>query len=361
LASACALSLLTACGEQKHEVADEANGDAKVDAMVSAVVQPVTVSAFVEEVEAVGTIVGAPGGLAQLAAPTATRVARVLTAVGARVAAGAPLVELEQAPFTAALVSAERSLEVAEKADARARRLADAGVLPRKDAELAAADLAGAQLNAATARRARELSVLRAPFRGAVTRLSASVGASVDPSQPLVELADTRTLDALFTLAPADAARLRVGAGVVLQESGGAPAPAPTVAPTVAPAVGLARGRIVDIAAAVDTATGGVAVRVRLERPARELRLGEPVTGRLAVSTRTDAVIVPNDALVPTGEGFRVFVVDSAGIAHATDVMLGGRGATGAWVREGLKAGDRIVTVGAYGMDDLAKVVPGKR
>ena len=37
----------------------------------------------------------------------------------------------------------------------------------------------------------------------------------------------------------------------------------------------------------------------------------------------------------------------------------------GIWVREGLKAGEQVVTIGAYGMDDSAKVVgkeqkPGK-
>jgi len=55
-----------------------------------------------------------------------------------------------------------------------------------------------------------------------------------------------------------------------------------------------------------------------------------------------------------------VFVVDDEGIAHARDVKVGARSDRGIWVREGLKAGEKVVTIGAYGMDDSAKVV-GKR
>jgi RND family efflux transporter MFP subunit len=267
------------------------------------------------------------------------------------VAAGAPLVEFEVAPFEAAKVGAERALEAAEKANARAQRLSDAGVLPRKDAEVAAADLAAAQANAVTARRARDLMILRAPFAGVVTRQSALLGASVDPSQPLVEVADPLAQDVLLTLSPGDAARVRVGAAVTLLANGGAG----TVSTDE-----LGQGRVREISSAVDSASGGVQVRVAVEKRTRTLRFGEAMTGRIAGGVHANALIVPAEALVPNGEGYRVFVVDSAGVAHAADVQVGGRSAAGVWIREGLKPGDKVVGAGAYGMDDLAKVVTVK-
>ena len=78
---------------------------------------------------------------------------------------------------------------------------------------------------------------------------------------------------------------------------------------------------------------------------------------RVAVAAHAAAVVVPVAALVPTGEGFRVFVVDESGIAHARAVKVGARSDHGIWVREGLKAGEQVVTIGAYGMDDSAKVL----
>ena len=66
-------------------------------------------------------------------------------------------------------------------------------------------------------------------------------------------------------------------------------------------------------------------------------------------------------ALVPEGEAFKVFVVDSALIAHAHPVTVGSRSETTAEITSGVKAGERIVTYGAYGLEDGAKVVVMKQ
>ena len=65
---------------------------------------------------------------------------------------------------------------------------------------------------------------------------------------------------------------------------------------------------------------------------------------------------MPVEALVPEGEGFRVFVVDSAGIARARPVVVSGRSEARAEILQGLAAGERVVTTGAYGVTDSAKV-----
>jgi multidrug efflux pump subunit AcrA (membrane-fusion protein) len=80
----------------------------------------------------------------------------------------------------------------------------------------------------------------------------------------------------------------------------------------------------------------------------------------MVVARHPSVVTVPLEALVPTGEGFKVFVVDSNGIAHDTPVTIGGRSDTRAWITEGVRPGDRVVTQGAYGVDDSARVVPAK-
>jgi membrane fusion protein (multidrug efflux system) len=268
--------------------------------------------------------------------------------VGASVKAGDPLIEFEQAPFEAAARSAEAALAVAEKAAARATRLADAGVLPRKDAELATSDLASAQLNAVNAKRAKELSTLRAPIAGVVTRQSAVLGASVDPTQSLVEVADPTSLDVMLTFSPTDAARVTRGAVTALY-AGAAASGDP-----------VAGGRVGDVSAAVDSTSRGVMVRVAVGDHKRELKIGETLFGRVEVSEHAKAVVVPLESLVPTGEGFKVFTVDDKGIAHARDVKVGGRTEKSAWITEGVKVGDKVVTKGAYGVDDSTKVLTGK-
>ena len=106
---------------------------------LGASVATVTLGSFVETVDAVGVVTVRPGRVAALSAPATTRVSRVFVSAGANVRAGQILVEFEQPPFQAAATSAEAALAAAESALKRAQRLVEAGVLPRRDAEVAAA------------------------------------------------------------------------------------------------------------------------------------------------------------------------------------------------------------------------------
>ena len=70
---------------------------------------------------------------------------------------------------------------------------------------------------------------------------------------------------------------------------------------------------------------------------------------------------VPVSALVPSGDRFQVFVVDSGGTAHTRAVTVGARNASLAEILEGLSAGETVVTTGAYGIEDGTKIVRAAR
>jgi len=63
----------------------------------------------------------------------------------------------------------------------------------------------------------------------------------------------------------------------------------------------------------------------------------------------------------PGGEGFQVFVVDSGGVAHSRAVTVGGRTEAAAEITSGLVTGEVVVTSGAYGIADGARIVPAPR
>lgn len=340
-AVAC-LVAAAAVGCKKPAASDEPAGHATVGAK-TIVVAP---QAFTETLGAIGNVVPRAGHVATLSAPGAARIARIDIALGQSVTAGQTLIELDQAQFQSALQSAEATLTAAERANERQQRLATEGIVPRKDAEVAAADLAKAHSDAIVARRAAELSVLKSPIAGVVTRLSATLGASTDATQSLVEISDPHTLDILFNVTPTDAGRVHTGVRVSLsagQTESGEP---------------LGSGTVTSISGTVDSASRGVAVRVQAPATKRSLRIGETVFGTIAVRTNPSAVVVPTDALVPDGEEYKVFVVDESGVAHERPVKVGGKTSAGVEITEGLKVGERIVTYGAYGVSDSAKVVP---
>ncbi len=329
-----------ACGKKKG-ASDEA-ATHPVVGVRTVVVQP---QVFTETLGAIGTVAPRAGHVATLSAPAAGRVGRIFVTTGQTVQAGKVLIELDQAPFESALQSANAALAAAERANERAQRLAQEGIVPRKEAEQTAAEVARARADAVAARRTEQLSILRSPIAGVVTRMSATLGASVDPAQPLVEISDPSALDVLLSVTPTDAARVRAGAKVALsagQSGSGEP---------------LGVGTVVDVSGTVDSMTRSVAIRVQAPTTRRPLRIGETVFGAISIGTRATAIVIPAEALVPEGDQFKVFVVDAAGIAHERDVTVGGRSGAGVEIRSGLQPGERIVTYGAYGVQDSAKVV----
>ena len=341
-----ALAACAACAKRGADQSDQTSANAQV--VVGARTAVVGTRAFTETESAIGIVTQRPGHFAVMAAPAPTRVAKVFVTLGQYVKAGDPLVEFEQQGFDAALRSATTALQSAQQSFDREQRLAAEGIAARKDVEQAAAALAQANAAQVTARRDQQLSILRAPIGGVITMMDAVLGASADVSQQLVEVTDPDALDVMLQLSPAAAARVRVGQ---------------TVSVTAAQAstgsgqgASLGDGVVKDVGLELDSASRTVPVRVVIARPPRALRVGESVIGQIAVAQRAKAIAVPAEALVPEGEGYRVFVVDSAGIAHARDVTIGARNEAYVEIVRGVRAGERVVTYGAYGVSDSAKI-----
>ena len=334
------------CAPSGGETESEAR--ANVQAVVGARTAVAAVAPFERTVSALGVVAPRPGRYADLGAPGPTRVTSIHVVAGQAVRAGDALIEFDRGPFDAAARSAEAAVTVARNAHDRAVRLAAAGILPRKDVDQAAADLAQAEATLVSAQRAQALATLHAPVAGVVTRMTAVLGANVDAAQPLIEVADLSALDVVLDLTPADAARVRPGQRVAFWSGASAAGDS------------LGTGVVGEVGAAVDSATRAIHVRVRVGRAGRALKIGETIFGRIAAGVDLRAVMVPLEALVPEGERFKVFVVDSAGIAHAREVTVGGRSETAAEITSGLVGGETVVTYGAYGVSDSARIVPAK-
>ena len=309
----------------------------------------VTTQPFFETLGTIGAVEPRAGHVALLSAPAPTRVAQVFVSAGQRVSRGATLVVLDQSLLREAARSAEATLVAAQRTYERARSLSAAGIIPRKDLEQATADLAKARADVAAQRRVLQLSTLRSPIAGVVTEMNAVLGAAVDTNQPLVEVADPSAVDILLSVGPTEAATVHPGAKVNIRSGEKA----------TGEVIGV--GTVLDVAATIDSASRSVSVRVRAATTRRPLSIGETIYGEITLATRANAVVAPIEALVPDGDGFKVFVVDQAGMAHARPVTIGGRTDKVAEITSGLKGGETVVTYGAYGLDDSVKVVVQKK
>jgi membrane fusion protein (multidrug efflux system) len=138
-----------------------------------------------------------------ISSEVAGKVDRVLVEVGDRVAAGAPLAEIDRATFAIYLAQAEAdvqaaqaNLELAAKDLERKRDLRSDETIPKAtyDQSVASRDLAKARLAAAEAAlnlavRNHERSVIRAPAAGVITERMVVAGQWADVGAALLELA----------------------------------------------------------------------------------------------------------------------------------------------------------------------------
>lgn len=205
------------------------------------------------------------------------------------------------------------------------------GELAQKEQSLLAAGDALTALGAAPGAGGR--ITLTAPADGVLVARTATVGQAVEGSAPLAELLDNRTLWAVLDFYEKDVTRVREGVPVQVVPASGGPG---------------ARGRLSYISPQVEPEGRTVEGWVQLVDPPRLLREGMFVTGRAEVGSGRQAVILPKEALQKLEGQDVVFVEDSPGKYQRRPVKVGASTSEGAEIREGLKAGERVVVAGSF-------------
>ena len=114
-------------------------------------------------------------------------------------------------------------------------------------------------------------------------------------------------------------------------------------------------GRIDYVDPGVDTATGTVQARGIFPNKDGKLVSGAFVRVRVPFETKNDAMLVPEEALGSDSQGRFVLVVNEDGVVERRNVVIGSQTDTDRIIESGLKATDRVVTLG------LQKARPGQK
>lgn len=106
------------------------------------------------------------------------------------------------------------------------------------------------------------------------------------------------------------------------------------------------------------TSTGTVAFGVRVAFDAGEARLFQGMSGAtdIVVESIPDALVVPIEAVLTSGDARTVLVLDADDVVNSRPVTVGASTDTEAQVLAGLTAGDRVVTTGASALADGQRV-----
>lgn len=266
-------------------------------------------------VEATPATPNQPAASAPLAPPTAGVVAKVDVVEGQQVKAGDVLMELNSGAVTA---------DYAKQEAARQKELYTQQNTSLKNLQNAEAQLAALRVVA--------------PLSGTLTRLNVKAGQAVDVNSIVAELVDLNRLSVKADIPATDVTAVQVGDEVQVQTQ-------PPVTATVS-----------FISPPVNTNNSTVAVWVALSAD-NNLRLGQFVPLRVVTATHTNCLAAPEASVVTDISGKSVLSLVQGDEAVQTSVQTGFR--EKGWVEvtgSGLKEGDSVVTVGAYGLPEKTKI-----
>lgn len=290
------------------------------------------------ELRALGTAIANES--IEVTSKTSNLVAAVRFRDGESVRRGAVLVELDPAQARADLAEANAALTESTSQYRRARDLLSTRVVSQSQYEQLEATMKAdrARVDAAEARLAD--TVIRAPFSGRVGLRRVSVGSLVSPGTVITTLDDTSVMKLDFTVPENQLAALREGLELAVR--------------TAAQPEAVLRGRVLTVDSRVDPATRSVVVRALVPNSAGTLRPGMLVDVTL-VRDAYDAIVIPEQALVPEQSRQFVFVVEG-GVVARREVRIGQRTPGKVEIVEGLAAGERFVVEGTQALRDGSAV-----
>lgn len=318
--------------------------------------EPVRLRALAEVLTLPGEVTADPDRTAQITSPVPGRIEQVLLQEGVTVTAG-QVVAVISVPDLGRLGGAQAAAQAkGRSARANAQRLselASQGLAAHQEARTAQAEAESFEAEAsALARQLRALGAneggkmaprlaLRTPRSGTVLRRDAVVGTPVDTSHILATVTDLSEVWFLARVFERDLGRLRVGETAEVRLNAW-------------PDVSLP-GTVEAIGNQVDLAARTVTARIRLRNEGGLLRLG--LFGIASIDTgkqeQVQRLVIPRGAVTELAGRTVVFVRQKDGDFEVHEVTLG-RGALGlVEVVSGLRAGEQVVTEGAFNLKSI--------
>ena len=292
-----------------------------------------------EEVSAVGTLLASESVM--IRPERDGRITEIHFTEGQAVRKGEKLVSLDIAEIQAQLAAAQSDATLNRSRFKRATELHEKKFISAQALDDAREGLNQSEARQAEARARLEKSVVSAPFEGVAGLRQVSPGAYVKAGQDIARLEGIGSLKLDFRIPELYLGRIRQRQDVhVLLDA--------------FPGEDF-RGEIFAIEPSVDEQTRTVLLRARIPNPAGKLKPGMFSRVVLVLETRDNALLVPEQALVPQGKDRFVFRL-ADGKAVMTKIELGLRRPGEVEIRSGVSAGDAIVIDGQLRLRDGAQV-----
>ena len=267
----------------------------------------------------------------------AGRIRDILFQEGQRVAKGATLVRLDAAVNAAEVEQARANLKLAQSKYNRAVELSQQNFISGQARDEAENNLRVAEAAVALAAARLAKTEIKAPFSGIIGLRVVSVGDYVKEGQDVVNLESIDPLKVDFRVPEIYLSQVQVGQTL-------------TVALDALPGKSF-EGKVFALNPLLDSAGRSLVIRAVVSNPDRSLRPGMFARVKLITRDERDALVIPEQAIVPQGDEQYVYrIVD--GRATRVKVAIGQRRDAKVEVLNGLAPNDVVVTAGQLKLRD---------
>jgi membrane fusion protein, multidrug efflux system len=268
------------------------------------------------------------------------RLVQILVREGTPVAQGTPLFKIDDAEIRAQVDQIEAERDLARQSLARTRDLLAQKASSQSELERAEATMRSNEAQLQRLKVRLDRTTVRAPFSGVMGQRFVSLGDYVTSDTRLAALQTVSPQRASFQVPERYAEQVNVGQDVTFR---------------VAALPGREFTGKVDFVDPIIQLPGRtIMVKARVPNPRRELQAGMFIEARLATAVRQNAVVIPEDAVLPLqGSNFVWVIAD--GKAARRQVELGVRTPGFVEVKSGVERNETVV-VG--GQERLAEGAP---
>ena len=263
---------------------------------------------------------------------------------GKAVTKGQLLFRLDESRLTAALVEAEVNLKLSKVNHDRAQQLFRDKTISQQEFDQLASRFESMQAALAVKQRELKDTKIHAAFAGIMGARNVSVGQVIKKDTALGALVDLDPVKVEVNVPERFLSLLKLDQTIELR---------------VAAFPGRSfKGQVYFIAPQVDTATRTALVKARIANADLALKPGMFVNLDLTLQLRTDAVVVPEPAIMVNADRAMIYIVDKDSNAQLRPVKLGVRQAGIVEILEGVEAGQLVIVEGVQKVRPGSKVKP---
>ena len=299
------------------------------------VVQP---ASFIDHLEITGTL-EANESIA-LQSEVSGLVTGIYFKEGATVTKGSLLVKINDRDIQAQLQEALTKQSLSASNENRAKQLLQKGAISQEEYDTALADLKSLKAQAQLIRAQLAKTSIIAPFSGKVGLRSISVGEYITPTKIIANLLSTNPIKVNFSVPEKYMGQIKLNSTITFRTDGSNQ---------------IFSGKVFAMEPGINAQTRTLQIKALAQNNNNELLPGSFAKISLALSVVKDAIMVPNEAVIPVLKGKTVFVSKN-GKAKQVPVESGTRTEDKIVITSGLNVGDTVLTTGAMSLKEDAPV-----